>query len=341
MKSKNLQRCLALLLLLTMAFTLALGSSGLAYAYPSYSSSGCYPYYNPYYWDSNDDSGFISVYPVGGYYGYENYYRSSYYYGGYTYPGYYHYGSLYGDNREYLGGANVPRGLRRNVVVNDRDMGWTVLGRSLDSEGETGIISATSRNNLDFVESLGRAEDDSLCLLINVVGSAVAADSQQVLGLYGRIGGLEKMKTEGIEAIAITNAEGSLRMTYNISEVIKYAKAAYKEKGASASNDPLLLSTMPVENKIPADVGEQMGKQYSSEVFLVTDSGTRGVEISSLMSESNVHIMVRADASKSRLVGVLGEDVYQAGAGTVIQRSSFYGVTGYLPIGSAFGAISK
>ena len=130
-------------------------------------------------------------------------------------------------------------------------------------------------------------------------------------------------------------------MTYSIPEVIKYAKAAFQEKGASVSKDTLLLSTMPVENSMPADAGQQLGPQFSSEVFLITDGGSRAVEISSLMSESNVHIIVRADAKGGSLRGIQGEDIYKAGAGTQIQKSNAYFVTGYLPIGSAFGALGK
>lgn len=342
MKSTKMRRNLAFLLLAAMMLTAVFGSTALAYTYgyPNYNYKYDYDYYYDYYQRQGTD-GFLSVYPVSGYYGYDSYsyYDRPYYYGNYGYPGYYYYGYGGGDNRAYLGGVNIPKGVRNNIVVNGRSMDWSVLGRSVDLEGNTGVISATAQNSLDFAQSLGRAEDGTLCLIANVTGSGVSLDNQEVMGLYGRIDGLEKMKAEGIESLAVISVDGNLRMTYNLTEVIKYAKAAFKEKGASVSKDTLLLSTMPVANAMPADAGEQLGKQYSSEVFVITDGGTRAVEISSLMSESNAHIIVRADAKGASLIGMQGDDIYKAGAATQIQRNGAYFVTGYLPIGAAFGAL--
>lgn len=216
MKSTKLHRGLALIMLIALGMTAIFGSTALAYTSRDrdrYRDPYYYGYDYDYYRDYHKD-GFISVYPVSGYYGYGKYYDNSYYYGGYNYPGYYYYGPSAGDNREYLGGANIPRGLRNNIVVNGRSTDWTVLGRSVDLEGNTGIISPTAQNSVDFAQSLGRAEDGSLCLIANVTGYNRGIQEQEVLGLYGKIEGLEKMKDAGIESLAIISADGNLRMTY-------------------------------------------------------------------------------------------------------------------------------
>ena len=234
----------------------------------------------------------------------------------------------------YLGGVKAPRYLVRDVAVNNMASGVKVIGRSERRGSDKSLlIYSSTAHVLDFAEVLGRAEDKSLCLTLYTVGTGVADSDQVYVGLYGKLSQFEALKDEGLESLALMDKNQYVRVTVELSSLLRHARAAFKEKDASVGESYLYLGLQPGKEEFE---GTYTSNIHTIKAYVITEG--KNVEISSLLGDA--HIMLRTNSSRLSVLTAkkLGEDIKATSRTFTTQASGPY-ATGYLPWGSVFAAM--
>lgn len=272
-----------------------------------------------------------STYPYYGYYGY---------YGNYGYYGYY--GSTYYSSttqQESLGGVTIPTSTLVEAQANGKPLNLSMAGMTQNrADSSYAPVLGLTAERLSFRQALGRAEDNTLCLTLDLDVSTTTDANQYAFGILGKISGFESAMDQSIESISFVDRNDRVRVTMNTAAIVSAAKGAFTAKDGDLRTDKLYIEVCPVTDK--PDFSNTLNSSfYSVRAFMCQDS--KRTDISAYFK--NVHLIVKCDRNAvSLLIGGTGDDYEAADSCKNFQNTSTgYFASGYLPIGSNFVVVEK
>lgn len=241
-----------------------------------------------------------------------------------------------------LGGVTAPRTTLLEARANNHYLGLYVVGMREDLMDTEAIGFGVSATQLTFQQSLGRASDKSLALIMRSAASSVSDDDQFALGIYGTYHSFQKALDEKLESLTLIDRNENYRMTIELKSFVEALKQPLSDVGARLNKDGIQVQIRPVTAPEALAAHNPNATVYQISVFLYKydDDMYSRVDLSSAIT--SLHAMVRANsATKSVLVSMDDEDqVENAASARWVQRATGeYFSTGYVPAGDVFTAV--
>ncbi len=270
-----------------------------------------------------------------------NYYNNSYY------P-YNYYWGISPVNYAYtqgtvdsLGGVTAPRATMVEARANNHYLGLNVVGMREDLMDTEAVSFGISATQLTFDQSLGRAADKSLTLIMRSAVSSVSDNDQYALGVYGTYNAYKKAVDEKLESLTLIDRNESFRVSIALKSFVEALEEPLAEAGAKLNKDGIQVQIRPVEAPSLGNYSANAGA-YKISVFLYKyeDDQESRIDLSEHVNES-LHAMIKATSpTKSVLVITGGSSLETAATPKWIQRTSgdCY-AAGFVPAGSVFTAV--
>lgn len=265
-----------------------------------------------------------------------NYPYGPYYYG--VSPVTYGYSSAPMDS---LGGVTAPRATMIEARANNHYLGLYLCGMREDLMDVQALAFGMTATRLTFDQSLGRAPDKSLTLLMRAGASSVSDADQFALGVYGNYESFKKAVDEGLGSLTMIDKGENFRVTVELSSFASTLKECMEDKELHLKNDRVLIQLRPVA--APDNLGGKTAnsKAYQLRVFLYDESEGRRFDISENFAK--LHVMLRVNNDSRSVLALTDEDsLRSAEKSTWLARTSGEAfATGYVPAGQTFVAVVK